>query len=275
MFVTSSSPRELQVKSRKLLISLAVVAVVVVIIVVLSAVLTVKKIVPVYHGFDGSEIIAPEGALAPDDLLSSYKGKSIVFLSKTNLMAELNTKYTRWHAFAVVKDFPNVVEIHFVRRTAIACFQLSTGAPVYVDCFGYVTEPSTNVIDITSAFNSRDVKEGDQNAVGTKFSFASDESNTRLGYILDSILATWQCWVEIGDVGQVLGETNVFTFNEEGSLVIHPRLNGYSVVQSPEVDLANRIIKAYSVYYNSDLNLHSDDITITVYKNGRISTPSK
>ena len=74
---------------------------------------------------------------------------------------------------------------------------------------------------------------------------------------------------------QVLGESSVFGFNEDGDLVITPYMKGKIVVQSPEVDLGARLIKAYSVYYNDQIKLHDDNYTITVYKNGRITTPSK
>ena len=264
---------ELQVKSKKLLISLMVVAVVIVLIVVLAAVLTVKEVRIVYHGFDGKQIAAPADGLAPDAITAAYKGKSIVFLSKSNMMAELNVTYPEWHAFAIVKHFPNVVEVHFVRRTAVAKFSSADG-PIYVDCFGFVTEaPSEdNVIDISSAFQTIDVSD---KTVGKELKFESEESNKRLDYVLDAIIATWQCYVEIPDMAQILGAKDVFGFDSDGSLVIRPKLHGKIVVQSPDVDLSTRLVKAFGVYYNDQLDLQNDDYTITVYKNGRITTPSK
>ncbi len=266
-------------KSKKLLISLTVVALVVVVIVVLAAVLTVQNIEPVYHGIDGNPIRIPSDGWARDELEASYKGKSIVFLSKSNLMSEVNLKNHVWHAFAVVKHFPNVVEIHFVRRTAVAKF-MSTSGYVYVDCFGYAMDKpeQDNVMDITSAFEYTDLL---QNEVGKPVLFQSSDngersdSNARLGYVLGAIEATWQCMVEFSDMTQVLGESSVFGFNEDGDLVITPYMKGKIVVQSPEVDLGARLIKAYSVYYNDQIKLHDDNYTITVYKNGRITTPSK
>ena len=252
-------------KSKRLLISLTVVALVVVIIVVLAALLTVKVVHPVYHGFDGTQIEAPSDGWAKDEIEANYKGKSIVFLSKTNLMSELNQKNHLWHAFAVVKQFPNIIEIHFVR--------MSSGGMVYIDCFGYVMDKpeQDSVIDITSAFKSTDVE---QNVVGQPLVFQSPESNNRLSYVLEAIEATWQCMVEVSDMTQVLGENSVFQFDEDGNLIVMPTLKGKIVVHSPETDLGTRLIKAYSVYYNEWVRLQDDSITITVYKNGRITTPS-
>ncbi len=263
-------------KSKKLLISLVVVAVVVVIIVVLAAVLTVKKVDIVFHDFDGSQIKAPDdlNGLQPKKILSDYKGKSIVFLSKSKLMTELNEKYPKWHAFAVVKNFPNEVEIHFVERTAVAKFY-SGNEMVYVDCFGYITETpeNVNVMDITSAFNSTEA--ADAKRAGIPFVFSSNESNNRLGYVLEAIRATWQCMVDVPDMVQTLGGEGVFTFDKDNSLVIKPHLKGKIVVQSPETNLSSRLIKAYSVYYNDQIDVQDDSFTVTVYKNGRITTPSK
>lgn len=258
-------------KSKKLLISLAVVAVVVVIVVVLSAVFTVQDVEVVYHKFDGSEDAAPTDGVARDEITAKYKGKSIVLLSKTDLLETVNGMYPQWHAFAVVKNFPNIVTVHFIKRTTVVKFSNSKGQTVYLDSFGYVTEAPTegSVIDITSAFNSKDEA---SNAADSPFRFESEESNARLNYILETILATWQCYVEIPDLPQVLGEENVFTFDGDGSMIIHMRSGGSIVVKSPATNLTKRIIAAYGVYYNNGVNLQG--VEITVHENGRITTPS-
>lgn len=261
------------VKSKKLLIALTMVAFLIVVIVTLATVLTVQKVQAVYHGFDGGQIGAPEDSIATDNILKECKGKSIVFLSKAKLMSTINEEYNLWHAFAVVKRFPNVVEIHFVRRTAVAKF-MSAGGYVYVDCFGYpaVKPEVDNVIDISSAFQATDLA---VNTPGEALIFHSAESNARLTYVLGAIEATWQCMVEVSEMPQVLDEKSAFSFDADGNLVIQPKLKGKIVVQSPELDLSARLIKAYSVYYNEKVNLQDDDYTVTVYKNGRITTPSK
>ena len=46
-------------------------------------------------------------------------------------------------------------------------------------------------------------------------------------------------------------------------------------MQSPETDLSERLIKAYGVYYNGTLNVQEDSYTVTVYKNGTVTTSSK
>ncbi len=263
-------------KSKKLLIALTVIAVIIVIIVVLAAILTVKKVAIVYHGFDGAQVSAPDSGISSDEILSKYKGKSIIFLSKSKLMSELNVAYDSWHAFAVIKHFPNELEIHFVARTAIAKFSAG-GQMYYVDSFGYAAPAPAvgDVIDISSAFQGQGL-EAKSSAIGTPFEFESSVSNVRLRYVLDSILATWQCLVDIDNMQSVLGDGgNVFTFDEDENLVISPKTGGRIIVQSPETDLSERLIKAYGVYYNGTLNVQEDSYTVTVYKNGTVTTSSK
>lgn len=262
-------------KSKKLLVLISLIAVVVVLAVVLSTVFSVKTVRPKFYNFDGSQTIAPsDGDISPAELTAMVEGKSIIFLSKQDLLNKLNSTYKQWHAFGVVKNFPNVIEVYFVKRTAVAKINLSTSEVVYVDSFGYVTEKGENdyVIDITSAFSSREPLSA---VPGSKLVFKVEENNARLNYVLDAILATWQCYVEISDMPVILGENDVFSFDSDGSMMINPRLGGIIKVLSPETELANRLIKAYSVYYSESVNISSVDWTITVYKNGRITTPSK
>ena len=264
-------------KSKKLLVSLAIVAVVVVIIVVMASAFSVRRVEISYHLFNGNLTTVPESGGVPTEVIEGIaKGKSTVFLSKTNLLTQLNAKlkadYPQWHAFAVVKSFPNILEIHLVKRTAIAKLILSTTAEtVYLDSFGCVTEaPDYDCIDITSAFNATDPAEP---AADGSFRFDSAESNARLGCVLEAILATWQCYVEIDEMSIVLKPANAFKFDQDGSMLIYPHLGGTIKILSPETDLSARLQKAYGVYYNSDVNLQSDDWVITVLKNGRIKTP--
>lgn len=258
-------------KSKKLLVSIAIVAVLIVVIVVMAAVLSVEQVVATYHAFDGSLMATPADGVAKDDIQSLAKGKSIVFLSKSKLINQFNEAYPEWHAFAVVKNFPNIVEIHLVRRTAVMKIEVS-GAFVYVDSFGCVTKvPSEgNVIDVSSAFESRDATNA---KVGEVFEFQLDENNARLQYILQAILATWQCNVEIEDMPEILGAENIFAFDDDGNMLISPRAGGTIKIISPEVDLSKRLINAYGVYYNEKIDLTNG--VITVQENGSISSSSK
>ena len=259
-------------KGKKLLILLASIAVVIVFIVIMIAVFSVKSVNLVYHNFDGSNAAIPNDALPADDILSMCKGKSVVFLSKSKLLSQINQAHPQWHAFAVIKNFPNALEIHLVRPQAI--IQLDVGGDMlYLDSFGFVTAAPAEgaVIDITSAFDNRDAA---VKTPGQKFEFVLAENNQRLECIINAVLATWQCKVDVADLSQILGKENVFTYNADGDLLIHPSLGGTIRIVSPETDLADRLIKAYGVYYNTTLNLQSDEWTITVHKNGRITTSS-
>lgn len=263
----------IQVKSKKLLVLIASIAAVVVVIVVLAAVFTVKTVEIVYHDFDGSLIAAPdEDAIAPDDVVAFAKGKSAIFLSKTKLMDQVNTSFTAWHAFAVVKNFPNIVEVHLVRSTAILKIDVN-GKEVFVDCFGYVvSEPDGGrYIDATSAFKGTDVK---NQQLGRPLEFNLEENNVRLRCILEAVMATWQCKVDIPNLPTILSDQNVFFFEDDGTMLIKPRAGGTIRVLTPAENLSNRLIKAYSVYYNEQADLQGDEWVITVRTDGTITTPN-
>ena len=265
----------LQVKSKKLLVLIASIAAVIVLIVILAAVFAVNKVEVVYHDFDGSLIAAPDDdGIASDDIAQFAKGKSTIFLSKTKLLDQVNTTYLDWHAFAVVKNFPNIVEVHLVKRTAILKIDVN-GKEVYLDCFGYVTNDPDGgrYIDVSSAFKSTDVK---TQQVGKMFEFVLEENNVRLKCILEAVMATWQCNVDIPNLPIILADQNVFIFEDDGTMLIKPRSGGTIRVLSPQSNLTKRLIKAYSVYYNEQANLQGDDWVITVRddENGTVTTPN-
>ena len=263
-------------KSKKLLVLIASIAAVVVFIVILAAVFAVGEVNLVYHGFDGGQIGSPEeGGIASDSILKLAKGKSTIFLSKNKLLSQINTNYTDWHAFAVVKNFPNKVEIHLVKRTAILKIDVN-GQEVYIDSFGYVTnkpEDGGRYIDVTSAFNGKST-DAKVMQPGQQFEFSVAENNARLKCVLEALVATWRCMVEIPDLPAILAEQNAFSFADDGAMLITPSSGGTIKVLAPETNLTERLIKSYGVYYNEYSNIQSSDWTITVHEGGNITTPN-
>ena len=260
-------------KSKKLLILIASIAAVVVFIVIMAAVFAVSKVELVYHDFDGNRIAAPdEGGIAYEDVEKQARGKSTIFLSKTKLLNQINSTHPEWHAFAVVKNFPNIVEIHLVKRTAILKIDVS-GKEVYIDNFGYVVSEPENgrVIDATSAFNLTDAKTQEP---GKKFEFAVEENNGRLQCILEALVATWQCKVDIPNLPVILADKDVFLFDEDGAMLIKPSSGGTIRILAPETNLTQRLINAYGVYFNEYANLQGDEWIITVHESGTITTPN-
>ena len=256
-------------KSKKLITLIAVVAVVIAIAVIMASVFSVQKVTPVYHKFDGNQTISTEGAPTADNVLELSKGKSIFFLSKDKLLAELNAKYTDWHAFAVVKNFPNILEVHFVKRVPAVKLDVE-GHTVYLDSFGYVTnQPEVgDCLEISSAFEHRGAA---VNELGKPFKFADESNNARLGYILQSIIASWQCNLDLEDLPAILGEQDVFTFDGDGNMIIKTLSGAKIKVLYPDQNLEKRIIAAYSVYYTDKDNLQQEGVLITVDLNGVIT----
>ena len=266
-------------KNKKLLVSLAIVAAVVVIIVIMASAFSVRHVYPRYHKFNGEEDTIPSDGVPAAVIEKIAKGKSTVFLSKANFLAQVNAElranpeYSKWYAFAVIKSFPNILNVHLVERKAIAKLMLSNGKVVYLDSFGCKVDevPEDQCIDITSAFLTRD--EAENKTDDGTFKFESAKDNMRLQYVLEAILATWQCYVEIEDMDNVLNAAKAFTFDNDGNMVITTSLGGTIKVLSPETDLSARLKKAYGVYYNPTVNVQGEEIT--VHKNGRITTHSK
>lgn len=270
--ITFSATIEVRVKSKKLIILISAVVVVIALVVILSSVFTVRKVSAVYHSFDGSLIDQPADAPTENDVLKLCKGKSIFFMSKDKLLNDLCENYPGWHAFAVVKNFPNIVETHFVKRQAAVKVDIG-GNYVYVDTYGYVVSAPTDYscLDISSVFEYRDVS---NNEIGKQLKFVEEGNNERLKVVLEAIIASWRCNVELQDMPVVFGEENVFTFDADGNLIVNTRSGATIKVVKPSIDLADRLFKAYSVYYNSKLNLQQKGVVITVEQNGNIITPN-
>lgn len=255
-------------KSKRLLILIAVVAILLVVMIVLSAIFSVKNAWVVFHRFDGTTIATPENAPTIEDVLKQTKGKNIIFLSKSETLKKLQTD--NWHAITVVKTFPNKITVHFIERGLAA--KITDGVDdIYIDSMGYVISKPENAtcVDISSAFISADITSKE---INQPLKFNSDEYNNRLQQVLQAILAVWRCNIELPDVTAVLGDKNVFTY-ESDNLVITMPSGAKLVVNAPQKDLQNRLIDAFSVYYNANnKNLQQEGRVITVREDGKITT---
>lgn len=255
-------------KSKRLLVFIAIVAVILVIMIVLSAVFSIKSAWVVFHRFDGTEISVPQNAPTIKDVLDKTEGKNIIFLSKSETLKSLQTD--DWHAVQVVKTFPNKITVHFIER-ALAVKIVVSGQDIYIDSKGNVMPKQDGVtcINVSSAFDLLDVASQELNQ---PLKFNSEENNQRLQQILQVVMAVWRCKVELPDVSAVLGDTNVFTY-EDGNLVIKMTSGAKLVVNAPSKNLEDRMIKAFSVYFNANnKNLQQDGVIITVREDGKITT---
>ncbi|MBQ2914311.1 MAG: hypothetical protein IJE50_02165 [Clostridia bacterium] len=255
-------------KSKRLLVFIAIVAVILVIMIVLSAVFSIKSAWVVIHRFDGTENSVPPNAPTIQDILDVTEGKNIIFLSKSETLKSLQTD--DWHAVQVVKTFPNKITVHFIER-ALAVKIVVSGQDIYIDSKGNVMPKQENAtcINISSAFDLLDVASQE---VNQPLKFNSEKNNQRLQQILQVVMAVWRCKVELPDAPAVLGESNVFTYNES-NLVIKMPSGAKIVVYAPENNLEERMLSAFSVYFNANnKNLQQDGVIITVREDGKITT---
>lgn len=269
--------RRISVKSKKLLISLIVVAAVVVAIVVLASVFALKETIVVCHNFAGDKITGEKGSPDEQTVLDLFKGKSTVLLNKDKVIKELEKLYPDWHVVGIVKNPPNCLEVHFLKRVAVAKLDVG-GKDVYLDSFGYqiATPTESNAIvpiDISSAFVTPAVALNV--AQGEKFSFENPDNNARLSCILETLMALWQCRVEIADFPTILGETNVFSFDNNGTMTITTRVGAKIHFMNPQEVIRDKFIKAFSVYCSEQYDLQKKGVEVTVWPDGKITTPEK
>ena len=255
-------------KSKRVLIFIAVVAVILVIMIALSAAFAVKDAWVVFHRFDGTTISVPQNAPTIQDVLDVTEGKNIIFLSKSQTLKQLQTD--DWHAVSVVKSFPNKITIHYIER-ALAAKIVVGGQDIYIDSKGNVmaNPDHATCIDISSAFDLLDVSVQE---VNQPLQFTSSTNNQRLQQILQVILTVWRCNVELPDISAVLGSSNVFAY-KNGNLEINMPSGAKLVVHGPEKNLETRLLNAFSVYFNSNnKNLQQNGVIITVREDGKITT---
>lgn len=256
-------------KRKRILVLVAIIVVLVALVVVLTSVYSVRRVMPVYHNFDGGIIQAPDNAPTADDILSLAKGKSTVFLMKNDLTEMLNKQFPQWHAFAVVKHSPDLLEVHFVKRQAVLKV-LVGGASVYLDSFGYVVDAPKDhdCIDVTSAFKTT---VSSATVPGVKFEFAGAEENEKLSSVINALMSLWQCKIEFSDAKEILGTSDVFEFGDDGDMVINTLMGAKIIVKNPKDNLNDRLINAFSVYYSNN-DLQQAGRIIVVQKNGQITT---
>ncbi len=264
--------KECNVKSKKLLTLIIVVAVLVVIIVVFSSVFAVRQILPVYHSFDGGQMSSVKDAPTANDVLQFTKGQSILFLSKEKVVDQLNEAYPEWHAIGIVKSFPNILEVHFVRRVAVVRVKIG-GADVFLDSFGFVVDAPNDGgvrLNITTAFEEPVL--ATTNVKGQKLEFSSEKNNLRLKYVLESMMALWQCKADIQNIPTILGKTdNVFTFDEKDTMTITTGVGAKIRIMDPSTTLTDKLINAFSVYCDSSYDLQKTGVIIKVYPDGKVT----
>lgn len=265
--------KECIVKSKKLLTFIIVVAVLVVITAVFASVFAVRQIMPVYHSFDGGQMGSVKGAPTANDVLQFTKGQSILFLSKEEVINQLNEAFPEWHAIGIVKSFPNILEVHFVKRVAVVKVKIG-GVDVFLDSFGFVVDAPTDEgvrLNVTSALEEPILTT--INEKGQKLQFASDTNNLRLQYVLESMMALWQCKADIENIPTILGkQDNVFTFDEKSTtMTITTGVGAKIRIMDPSTTLTDKLINAFSVYCDESYDLQKAGVIINVYPDGKVT----
>lgn len=261
-------------KNKKLLISISVCLALVVVVVLFNVIFAVRTTRLVFHNEDGNPLATPSDGPSANDVMKYAGGANIFTLSESELLKQLNadSTFSQWHALDVVKSFPNVVEVHLVRRIAV-CHMMVNGQTVYIDTFGYVMseQAQTTTIDITDAFSGN--FNGLVPQAGQRLQFSSASDNTRLQCILETVSAVWQLKYAYSDVPQLI---SAFSFDSTAdSMTITTQHGAKIVVAQPTYHLSVRLIKAFSVYQNGGLDMQSPDTVIQVTVKGDIVTEKK
>ncbi len=260
--------------SKKMLTMLIVFAVLIVIVIVFSSVFSLSGALVICHNFEGGKVTGVSGAPVEKDIVELYKGNSILFLSKEKVTEELNEKYTDWHVIGIVKSFPNILEVHFVKRVAVMKVDVS-GQDIYLDNFGYVVDAPQNgeePLDISSAIEKPGTV--DVCEKGQKLKFVSETNNKRLDVVLETVMALWQCKCDIENIPNLLGTENVFSFDLDGTMIVTMKSGARIYFKDPSTILTQKFIDAFSVYCNEKYNLQHSGAEITVWPDGKITTPN-
>ncbi|MCM1042967.1 MAG: hypothetical protein NC350_02015 [Corallococcus sp.] len=254
-------------KNKKILTLAIIVAVIVILIVVFVSVFTVKSVNLVYHSENGGEIASPVDAPVPDDILKSFKGKNIMFLSKSAVLDKINKDYPEYHALDVVRKFPSHLEVHFVKRQPVFC--INSANKIFIDSFGYVMFASDNtVINIENAFVNPGAIE--QQIIGSKLVFSNAENNAKMEMMLTAVSAVWQLNYAFDDIPSIIAS---FEFGEQMStMTIVTSADAKIIVSKPDSNLEERLHKGFGVYYNQIKDLAKPNVEITVLPNGQVIT---
>ncbi|MBR2975120.1 MAG: hypothetical protein IKC47_05205 [Clostridia bacterium] len=221
----------------------------------------------VFHSEDGSIIATPADAPSSNEVLQPFYGKNVIFLSKQDMLDEINRSYPTYHAIAVVKSFPNKLTVHLVDRVAV--YKVGN---VYVDSFGYIVdEPANQVIDVSGAFSN--VFDVVSTKVGTKLAFNNNQKNdAKFDLMLQAVNAVWQLNYSYQDIPKLIASFSFEEKESEQTMTILTKTGVKIVVYSPSVDLSTRLHLAFSVYYNEINDVTKEGSVIYVPQKGNITT---
>lgn len=256
-------------KNKKLLITLAIVVAVAVVLILLFTLFNISTVNFVYYSSDNKAIATPADAPTTQELLSVYRGKSILLTSSNTLANLFNTNFTDFHAFEIIRSFPNSITIHIVRRTAAISITYGSQT-VYLDVYGYVVPnaPEYETLDVTEAFITS--LSSATFEAGKKLQFESQTDNNRLSMVLQTVNAIWMLKYGYSDVASILSG---ITFNEVANQMLLQTSAGATIkVEQPDQNLYQRLIDAFSVYFNESLDLQKPGVVITVTSQGKIIT---
>jgi cell division septal protein FtsQ len=254
--------------NKKLLTLILVILAIVVCIVIFATVFTLRNVDLVYHNTNGDMIALPSDSMTGNDVLDLVGRRNIIFLSKSDAVDKLNTRYPKYHAIAIIKSFPSTITVHLVERSAVYFLDVNGG--IYIDSFGYVVESTTSEVVRLNVEVFPSGVAGTQ-TVGAKLKLNSTADSPRLDALLNTISAIWQVNYAYSDIPKILHRIEFSA--EPLKLVITTSAGATINVDAPEKNLSERLINALSVYFNSELDLQKSGVVINVSESGTIFTP--
>lgn len=252
---------------KRLLIIFIALAVLVLIVVLGSTVFTVKQSEIVLYNELGVPI-ASSVVIDSDNLVENYFGKSIFFLNEEEVIDEIHTKeaFREYFCISITREFPNTLMLNIALRQPIFFLSYS-GTGYLLDNQGYCIAAEENddgYINITN-FSSwvSNIQVGSyvewNSAYGDKFSVLCDVVNT-----------VWRFEYNFSDIHQFVSgfdyddsELTIYTNNGQGAVII---------IEEAADGLADKLIKAVSVYNSDKVDNTSNKNTINVDEKGRVTT---
>lgn len=253
---------------KRLLVIFSIFIVVVILIIICSTVFTVQRAEIYFHNEDG-QLVAGDATIIPSEIIEGQKGKSIVFLSESELINSIqsNPKYSDWYVVGIVRSFPNKVMIHLAERVPV--FYLSKGGVNYlVDVLGYVVE-STEDSNSTYIDVSQFALKIDNATVGARLTFSDEKAKTQLDTVAEMTKIIWRFNYNYSEITKFVKS---FTFKDDTTLVIKTVSGAVIEIVESGKDLETKLTKAVGVYNNTKIDMTAQNVTITVDASGRVTT---
>lgn len=234
-----------------------------VIVILNSTVFTLQNAEVRFHNEDGSWSSDPPENFNSGGLIEDFLGRNIFFLSKSDLIASIESKeeYSNYYVVGVVMEFPNVAAVHLAERVSVFYIK-ETGAEkgYLLDLNGYVTaagvSESANYIDISNF--SRYIESIEEH---TQIQWI-EEMGDKFEYMQNSLRTAWLFKYDNKYIPLFLKGFSFTATAEDDDITIFMKEGGEIVIKKYKENFEKKLIKGFTVFNNPTLDVKESIITV-------------